>query len=58
MTDQLNKLPDDIIGTILFFQNLTCHTCLVKINKIKIFKKSMIVNKKFIFCSKECYNFI
>ena len=58
MKDKINILPDDIIGILQNYQNLTCHTCLIKINKIKIFKKSIFINKKFIFCCKECYNFI
>ena len=58
MIDQLNKLPDDILGILLNYQNFTCHTCLIKINKIKTFKKSIFINKKFIFCCKEYFNFI
>ena len=58
MVNQINKLPDDILNLLLKFKNLKCHTCLVKINNLKILNKSIIVKEKFIFCCKECYNYI
>ena len=57
-----SKLNDDIILKIFNYVNINCKVCNKKINNINIFllkyNNSNNSNKKFIFCSNECYNFI
>ena len=58
--DNLNKVPNDVLDIIYSFKNRNhkCHTCLIKIENLEQFKKVIILNRKIIFCSKECYSFI
>ena len=66
-----SKLNDDIILKIFNYVNINCKVCNKKINNINIFllkynnsnnsnnsNNFNNSNKKFIFCSNECYNFI
>ena len=60
-----SKLNNDIILKIFDYVNIDCNVCKKKINNINIFllkynnsNNSNNFNKKIIFCSKECYNFI
>ena len=53
------KLNNDIILKIFDYANIDCKVCKRKIKNINIFLlKYNNSNKKFIYCSKECYNFI
>ena len=51
------KLPLEIEKIIFQYTNFTCHSCKKMFNSLdellSIYKKQ----KKFLFCSLECYNF-
>ena len=49
-------LPLDIQNLILDFVQKKCHTCHSKINLLD--DQVISHNVKFVFCNKECYNFI
>lgn len=57
-----SKLNNDIILKIFDYANIDCNVCKRKIKNINIlllkYNKFDKYNKKFIYCSKECYNFI
>ena len=60
-----SKLNNDIILKIFDYANIDCNVCKRKIKNINILllkynnsNNSNNSNKKFIYCSKECYNFI
>lgn len=54
----MNKLPEDIENIVIQYLGLKCHVCHLNINKLSIFMNIYKIQKKFIFCSKECYNHI
>ena len=53
----IDNLPKELKYEITSYLNLECHTCKVKFKSLieisKIYKKQ----SKFIYCSKECYEF-
>ena len=54
----IETLPHEIQSEIIKYLKLNCHVCKVKINNIYKLQKIYKVQSKFIFCSKDCYNFI
>ena len=63
-----SKLDNDIISKIFDYVNIDCNVCKRKIKNINIlllkhnnfnnFNNYNNPNKKIIYCSKECYNFV
>ena len=50
-------MPEDIENEIFKYLDIKCHTCYRKIKNNTEYL-NCIIQSKFIFCSKECYNFI